>query len=215
MNSNSTIKENPTIPDNKLTGRILMASLFLPYSYSTEDFSIYKNLSISSSINGAKGSLKASLSASASLKKVLSNTSLRQTKQKLKLKAKSSQKLLRQQQQLEQQQRKERLQERLFFKKNSSSSLRSNSSEFSSSSIRSNYTSTEDIHKSLSHSKLGSNESLALSEEIIQVPKPNFEEILSIKQSMLGNVGLQNAIASVSLQPKYPRKLERKNRKNL
>ncbi|ORX61185.1 hypothetical protein BCR36DRAFT_315559 [Piromyces finnis] len=208
MNSNSTTKENPTAPNNKLTGRILMASLFLPYSYSTDDFSIYKNLCLSSSINGAKGSVKASISASASLKKVLSNTSLRQTKQQLRLKAKSSQKLLRQQQQLEQQQRKERLQERLFLKKNSNSSLRSNSSEISSSSLRSNYTSTEDMHKSLSHSKLGSSESLVLSEEVIEVPKPNFEEILSIKSSMLGNVGLQNAIASVSLQQKYPRKLE-------
>eukprot|EP00833_Pecoramyces_ruminatium_P008481 jgi/Orpsp1_1/1182513/evm.model.c7180000081580.1 len=207
MASNSTIKENPSIPDNKLAGRILMASLFLPYSYSSEDFTIYRNLSLAGNINSAKGSVKAALSASASLKKVLSNTSLKQTKEKLKLKAKASQRILRQKQQLEQQQRKERLQVRLL-KQGSSSSLRSSNSDMLPSPLSSPRTSlpssSENLSKSLS-SKFTSTDSLNNSQDI---PKPDLENIINIKSSMLGNVGLQNAIASVSLPVHYPRKPE-------
>jgi len=220
----SSIKENPAIPDNRLTGRILMASLFLPYSYSSEDFSIYRNLSLSSSINGHKGSVKAAISASASLKRVLSSTSLKQTKHRLRLKAKASQKIAHEQQQQEQQQRKERLQDRLFLKHNSSSSLKSNTSNFTStSSLQSSSAGSvfsEEIIKvpSRSHSKLGSSESLLASQpsedfSVKSVPsvKPNFDDVICIKPSMLGNVGLQNAINSVSLPIKYPRSQEGKN----
>ncbi|KAG4091256.1 hypothetical protein H8356DRAFT_1430512 [Neocallimastix lanati (nom. inval.)] len=209
MNTNSIINESPSISDIRPTGRILMASLFLPYSYNSENFTIYKNLSLAGSINGAKGSLKAALSASNSLKKVLSNTSLKQTKEKLKLKAKASQKLLRQQQQMEQQQRKERLQERLL-KKGSSSSFTSNfdmvSSPLSSPNLKaSTPPSPKSISRSLS-SRLASVDSLNKTKN--NLSKHELEDIINIKPSMLGNVGLQNAIASVSLPTHYPRKPE-------
>jgi len=212
MNSNSTIKENPSILDNKLTGRILMASLFLPYSYSSEDFTIYKNFSLAGSVKNAKGSVT-TLSSSASLKKILSNTSLKQTKERLKLKAKASQRLLRQQQQREQSQKKERLQERLL-KKGSSSSFNSSTSDMVSSPLSSPSikASVENISRSLS-SRLASTDSLKNSKENIQ--KQDLEKIISIKPSMLGNVGLQNTIASVSLPTHYPRKPEGNNKNNI
>jgi trehalose-phosphatase len=189
-----------------------MASLFLPYSYSSEDFTIYKNFSLAGSVKNAKGSVT-TLSSSASLKKILSNTSLKQTKERLKLKAKASQRLLRQQQQREQSQKKERLQERLL-KKGSSSSFNSSTSDMVSSPLSSPSikASVENISRSLS-SRLASTDSLKNSKENIQ--KQDLEKIISIKPSMLGNVGLQNTIASVSLPTHYPRKPEEEHTGNI
>lgn len=101
------------IENERNTGRILMASLFLPYSYTTDDMSIYKNCSI---------------------KRMMSNSSIKMKKEQMKLKMKNSQKF------------------------RSGSILRLNNA----------------------------------------AEKESQYEKINIRPSMLGNIGLQNAIASVT-----------------